>query len=115
MLRREEAVLVAQREFIVASASVGNNLHVATAPIGLGGDAMLAAGSSRGTFPTKTEKLLLTTGANQAAIAFQQWLGDADRMRFTTLVQQSTDFVGIASLRGEVEYVNPAGLQLLGL
>jgi PAS domain S-box-containing protein len=115
MLRREEAVLGAQREFIVASASVGKNLHVATAPIGLGGDAMLAAGSSRGTFPTKTEKLLLTTGANQAAIAFQQWLGDADRIRFTTLVQQSTDFVGIASLRGQVEYVNPAGLQLLGL
>jgi C4-dicarboxylate-specific signal transduction histidine kinase len=31
------------------------------------------------------------------------------------LVQQSTDFVGITSLGGQVEYVNPAGLQLLGL
>src|ERR1700730_1453264 len=81
----------------------------------LGGDAVLVAGSSRSTFPTKTERLLLTTGANQAAIAFRQWLGDADKRRFTTLVQRSTDFVGIASLDGRVEYINPAGLQLLGL
>jgi len=35
----------------------------------------LAAGSIRHTFPTRTEKLLLNTGANQAAIAFQQWAG----------------------------------------
>jgi PAS domain S-box-containing protein len=87
---------------------------VATAPIGLSGDAMVAAGSSRGTFPTRTEKLLLNTGANQAAIAFQQWLGDADKRRFTTLVQRSTDVVGIASLGGHIQYVNPAGLQSLG-
>jgi PAS domain S-box-containing protein len=115
MLQSERATLSAEREFIVATVSGGKNQHVATAPIGLGGDAVLVAGSSRSTFPTKTERLLLTTGANQAAIAFQQWLGDADKRRFTTLVQRSTDFVGIASLGGRVEYINPAGLQLLGL
>jgi PAS domain S-box-containing protein len=103
------------QEIVIAGLSGGSDLHVMTAPIGLPGDAMLAAGSIRSTFPTSTEKLLLNTGAAQAATAFQQWLGDAEKSRFTTLVQRTTDFVGIASLRGEVQYVNPAGLQLVGL
>ena len=100
ILRHENGTLSGEQEFIVPDASSGRNLHVATAPIGLSGDAMVAAGSSRGTFPTRIEKLLLNTGANQATIAFQQWLGDADKRRFTTLVQRSTDVVGIASLGG---------------
>lgn len=82
VLKQEKAAFSFEQEFVVANAS-GGNVHVATSPIGLGGDAVLAAGSSRGTFPTKTERLLLTTGANQAAIALQQWLGDADKRRFT--------------------------------
>ncbi len=114
VLKQEKAVFSGEHEFNVANGS-GGNLHVTTSPIGLGGDAVLVAGSSRGTFPTKTERLLLTTAANQVAIAFQQWLGDADKRRFTTLVQRSTDFVGIASLSGHIRYVNPAGLQSLGL
>jgi PAS domain S-box-containing protein len=114
-LQRKKTTLGCGQEIVIAGVSGDSDLHVMTAPIGLGGDAMLAAGSIRGTFPTGTEKLLLNTGASQAAIAFQQWLGDAEKSRFTTLVQRTTDFVGIASLRGEVQYVNPAGLQLVGL
>jgi hypothetical protein len=98
----KEATLSGEQEFIVANASSGRNLHVAAAPIGLSGDAMVAAGSSRSTFPTRTEKLLLNTGADQAAIAFQQWLGDADKQRFTTLVQRSTDVMSFASLGGHI-------------
>jgi PAS domain S-box-containing protein len=115
MLGREKAALGVEREFVVADTSGGDNLHIATAPIGLGGDAVLVAGSFRGTFPTQTEKLLLTAGANHAATAFRQWSGDADERQFTTLVQQSTDFLGIASLGSQIEYVNPAGLELVGL
>jgi PAS domain S-box-containing protein len=115
MLQRENATLGSGQEFIFANSSGGCDLHVVTAPIGFGGDAILAAGSARGTFPTRTEKLLLNTGANQAAIAFQQWLGDAEKRRFTAIVQRTTDFIGIASLSGRVQYVNPAGLQLVGL
>jgi PAS domain-containing protein len=114
-LQREKPMHGCGQEFVIAGASEGGDLHVVTAPIGLGGDAALAAGSIRSTFPTRTEKLLLNTGASQAAIAFQQWLGDAEKSRFTALVQRTTDFVGIASLRGEIQYVNPAGLQLVGL
>src|SRR6266850_724874 len=114
-LQRENAALGSGQEFIFANASGDRDLHVVTAPIGFGSDAILAAGSVRTTFPTRTEKLLLNTGANQAAIAFQQWLGDAEKRRFTALVQRTTDFVGITSLSGQVQYVNPAGLQLVGL
>ncbi|MCS3928836.1 signal transduction histidine kinase [Bradyrhizobium elkanii] len=112
---QERATLGSGREFTVADISGGSDLRVMTTPIGFGEDATLAAGSIRHTFPTRTEKLLLNTGANQAAIAFQQWLGDAEKRRFTALVQRTTDFVGIASLSGQVQYVNPAGLELVGL
>ena len=115
MLQREKAAPDGREEFVIADASGGRDLHVVTAPIGFGGDATLAAGSVRDTFPTRTERLLLNAGANQATIAFQQWLGDAEKRRFAALVQRTTDFVGIASLGGQVQYVNPAGLQLLGL
>ena len=115
MLQSKKATLSGEQEFIAADASGGNDLHVVTVPIGRGGDSILAAGSARGTFPTKIERLLLNTGANQAAIAFQKWLGDADKTRFTTLVQRTTDFIGIASLSGQIQYVNPAGLELVGL
>src|ERR1700676_5182563 len=114
MLQRKSALLGSGQEFVFGDAS-GGGLHVATAPIGFGGDATLAAGCFRDTFPTRTEKLLLNTGANQAAIAFQQWLGDAERRRFTAIVQRTTDFTGIASLNGQIQYINPAGLELVGL
>jgi signal transduction histidine kinase/PAS domain-containing protein len=114
-LQHERPMHGCEQEFVIGGASEGGDLHVVTAPIGLGGDATLAAGSIRGTFPTSTEKLLLNTGASQAAIAFQQWLGDIEKIKFTTLVLRTTDFVGIASLRGQIQYINPAGLQLVGL
>jgi PAS domain S-box-containing protein len=115
LLQREKATLGSGREFILSDPSDGRDLHVVTAPIGFGGDAILAAGSRRDTFPSGIERLILNTGANQAAIAFQQWLGDAEKRRFTAVVQRTTDFVGIASLSGQVQYINPAGLQLVGL
>ena len=115
LLQREKATLGSGREFILSDPSDGRDLHVVTAPIGFEGDAILAAGSRRDTFPSRTERLILNTGANQAAIAFQQWLGDAEKRRFTAVVQRTTDFVGIASLSGQVQYINPAGLQLVGL
>src|ERR1700694_4571820 len=113
MLQLEKAALGSGREFVVADASGGNDLHVMTAPIGF--DATIAAGAARGTFPTRTEKLLLNTGAGQAAIAFQQWLGDAEKRRFTALVHRTPDFVRNGSLSGQVQYINPAGLELVGL
>ena len=81
MLQREKTTLNGEHEFVAADASSGKDLHVMTVPIGLSGDAILAAGCARGTFPTKTEKLLFNTAANQAAIAFHQWLDDAETLQ----------------------------------
>ncbi|HEY8335829.1 MAG TPA: ATP-binding protein [Tardiphaga sp.] len=115
MLRRKSALLGSEQEFVFSDAAGGGNVHVATTPIGFGADATLAAGCFRESFPTRTEKLLLNTGANQAAIACRQWLGDAEKRRFTAIVHRTTDFIGIASLNGQMQYINPAGLELVGL
>ncbi|HKU87121.1 MAG TPA: PAS domain S-box protein [Casimicrobiaceae bacterium] len=42
-------------------------------------------------------------------------LADAERDKFVTLVESSTDFIGICDLQGVPVYVNPAGLDLVGL
>jgi PAS domain S-box-containing protein len=112
-LRRKNASLGGEQEFVFGDPA--GDLHVATAPIGFGGDATLVAGCFRKTFPTATERLLLNTGANQAAIACRQWLEDAEKRRFTAIVQRTTDFIGIASLNGQMQYINPAGLEAVGL
>src|SRR5258708_3195068 len=108
LLQRAKATLGSAREFILSDPSDGRDLHVVTAPIGFEGDAILAAGSRRDTFPTRTEKLLLNTGANQAAIAFQQWLGDAEKRRFTAVGQRTTPFRCIHPLSGQLQDVYPA-------
>jgi PAS domain S-box-containing protein len=40
---------------------------------------------------------------------------EADRQRFVTLVENSTDFIGMCDLEGVPFYVNPAGLEMVGL
>ncbi len=40
---------------------------------------------------------------------------EEERQKFVTLVETSTDFVGICDLAGAPVYVNPAGLRLVGL
>jgi PAS domain S-box-containing protein len=42
-------------------------------------------------------------------------LAEEDREKFVALVENSTDFVAMATMSGEVQYTNPAGAQLLGL
>jgi PAS domain S-box-containing protein len=40
---------------------------------------------------------------------------ETELQKFAALIKNSSDFIGVASLTGEIEYVNPAGLQLMGL
>ena len=42
-------------------------------------------------------------------------LAEAEREKFVTLVENSTDFIGICDLAGVPTYVNPAGLKMVGL
>ena len=90
-------------------------IRIACTPIGVGRDAILIAGSGRSGFPNDVQHLILRMAANQTAIAVARWHAETDQRRFTALVERSADFIGLASLEGVPQYVNPAGLKLVGL
>jgi PAS domain S-box-containing protein len=91
------------------------SVRIATAPIGFAGEAVLAAGSTQPDFPTEAQRLLLGIAANDATIALHRWQVEADEQRFVSLVERSSEFVGFAGLDGRAQFVNPAGLSLVGL
>ncbi len=102
-------------------------VSIASCRLGIGSDAgVLVAGSQRGDFPTKTETLLMRVAANQAGIGLRevQLLGEyrrertrveGERRALASLVEHSTDFIGMAAPDGQVLFVNPAGREMVGL
>jgi PAS domain S-box-containing protein len=101
---------------VIANPTGDGNMRVASAPIGFGGEAALIAGSGRQPdFPTEVQRLLLSIAANDTTVALQRWQAEADERRFVSLIERSSDFIGFASLDGRPQYVNPAGLALVGL
>ncbi|HET6469261.1 MAG TPA: ATP-binding protein [Geminicoccaceae bacterium] len=90
-------------------------VRVATMPISFGSGAGIAAASREPGFPSETQRLLMSVAANQAALALQRGRAEADVRRFEALIECSSDFIGFASLDGRPEYINPAGLRLVGL
>ncbi|MEH2335140.1 PAS domain S-box protein [Nostoc sp.] len=40
---------------------------------------------------------------------------EEEQQKFVALIENSSDFIGIASMEGQVLYVNPAGLKMVGL
>jgi PAS domain S-box-containing protein len=100
----------------VTHPSGNGNIRVVRAPIGTGGEAALMAGSARQPdFPNEVQRLLLSIAANNATVALQRWQAETDEKRFVSLVERSSDFIGFANMDGKVQYVNPAGLILVGL
>jgi len=91
------------------------NVRIACAPIGSAADAVLVAGSRNSDFPTGPQRLILRMGANQVAVAVDRWRAETDERRFAALVERSSDFIGFSSLIGVRQYLNPAGLKLLGI
>jgi PAS domain S-box-containing protein len=103
--------------------------EVSIAPfrLGLEGDAgVLVAGSGRGDFPTRTEMLVLRVAANQAGIGLREARvlsahrrerrrAEDDRLALASLIEHSSDFIGMATPEGQVFFVNPAGRRLVGL
>jgi PAS domain S-box-containing protein len=92
----------------------GGSVRLASASLGVS-KAVLVVGSQRTDFPTETQRLLLNTAANQAAMALERWEGQAEERRFISLVERSSDFIAFSDLNGRPQYVNPAGLDLVGL
>ena len=105
----------AQRQLTMAIPGGKGSLRLAFAPIGFGDDAVIVAGSGHHDFPTETQLLLLKTAANEAGIASQRWQANADKHRFVSTIERSSDFIAIATLDGSPQYINPAGLNHVGL
>lgn len=114
-IRDELPVRTANRQLTIANPAGTGSLRLACAPIGFGSDAVLVVGSSQLDFPTETQLLLLKTAANEATVASQRWQANADTHRFVSLIERSSDFIGIATLDGKPQYINPAGLEHVGL
>jgi DNA-binding CsgD family transcriptional regulator/PAS domain-containing protein len=93
----------------------GESFNLACVPIGVGAEAVLVAGSRRPTFPSEPDRLLLGAGGNEAAVAIHQWHAATEIRRFGALMESSSEFIILARLDGEAQYINPAGLALVGL
>jgi PAS domain S-box-containing protein len=98
----------------IAALDSKETLRITSIPVGFGGNAVLVAGDSRRTFPTDAQGLLLRIGANEMAVALHRWRAETDERRFAALVANSSEFIGVATLEGWPQYLNPAGLKLVG-
>jgi PAS domain S-box-containing protein len=90
-------------------------LKVIATPIGFRDGAVIVVASTNSSFPSARQQILLGFAADQAASTLQFWQSEAQQHRYQGLVERSPDFIGIAGLDGKVQYVNPAGLAMVGL
>jgi len=73
------------------------------------------AASRQTNFPTAGQHLLLQTCANYVTDELERCHSELHRRRFVALVERSSDIIGFASLDGTTQYLNPAGLEFMGL
>jgi PAS domain S-box-containing protein len=104
-----------ERPVTIADPLGSGDLVVASAPIGLGRDSILAVGARRPAFPTRSQLILLATAATEVRIAFERSQFEAEQRRFAAMIDSSSDFIGFTDLEGSPQYLNPAGLKLSGL
>jgi PAS domain S-box-containing protein len=105
----------AEQSVTIANPLGGGALRLAIAPIGSEGHGVVVAGGREPQFPTEAQRLLLATAASEIALGLQHWQTETEMRRFVALVERSSDFVGIAELEGTARYLNPAGMNLVGL
>jgi PAS domain S-box-containing protein len=104
-----------QRTLSIPNPLGGGMLHLAIAPIGFGGNAIIVGGSREAGFPSRVQQLFLGIGANNATVALRRWRAETDERRFVALIERSPDLIGFCSVDGRPQYINPAGLKLVGL
>ena len=96
-------------------------VRIAVAPIGIGGDTVMVAGSRRSDFPTAAERLLLGIAANDATIALQRWHAEAEeRIRRTEqelrlVIDTIPALVWSARPDGSIDFGNQRLLEYTGL
>jgi PAS domain S-box-containing protein len=88
--------------------------HIACTPMA-NSDELLVFGSLRPDFPTEAQLLTLYAGISQTSASVEKWRAETEEHRLAALVENSSDFIGMASLEGACLYINPAGMRLVGL
>ena len=84
-------------------------------PMGIAANALLVIGSADPGFPTASQRTLIGLSVSLLSISIQRLRAATEDHRFSILVDSSKDFIGIASIDGTPQYLNSAGLQLVGL
>jgi signal transduction histidine kinase len=103
-----------EQVFVIDSPLGKGTLRITGVPIGLGGNAVIVAGSAKADFPSETHRLLLGIAANDATIALQRWQAEAEQRCLVALIERSSELVGVAGMDGRPHYLNAAGCELLG-
>jgi PAS domain S-box-containing protein len=65
--------------------------------------------------PVKNEDGIVVGASKIARDITERKRDEAERHKFVTLIENSTDFIGIADLNGVPTFVNQAGLELVGM
>ena len=112
--------LLATKTSAVQHRSIANpfgagQLHLASAAIRFEPGAVIISGSAGIEHPTEAQQLLLDFSADEVGVCLHHWHLHAGELRCQMLVNRSSDFICIADLKGKVSYVNPSGLELVGL
>lgn len=104
-----------RRPGTIQSVLSGDSVTVLSTPLRLAQKAALVVASKRSDYPSAIDRLILRMAANEATAAMERgnWLAVARYLE--TLVDLSSNFIGIANLQGRPFFVNPAGLRLAGL
>jgi PAS domain S-box-containing protein len=63
---------------------------------------------------TEDDQRLARTIGSQISVGIERRQSEEQVRRQSTLVEASRDFIGIADLMGQIAYINPAGLEMLG-
>jgi PAS domain S-box-containing protein len=63
---------------------------------------------------TEDDQRLARTIGGQISVGIERRQSEEQVRRQSTLVEASRDFIGIADLMGQIAYINPAGLEMLG-
>lgn len=99
----------------IQSSVSGEPATVLTMPVGVEGRTLLAVAVNRPTYPTEFDRLILQMAANEVMAATERAESQSVATHLAAMVGLSSNFIGLADLHGMPLYVNPAGLELVGL
>jgi PAS domain S-box-containing protein len=104
---------IAEEDHIIATLKAGTRIeHFETERVRKNGQRILV---SLTVSPVKDEEGRVVGASKIARDISERKLAEAERQKFVTLVENSTDFIGICDLEAVPIFVNRAGLQMVGL